>query len=305
MSARSWALFAAISLLWGVPYLLIKLAVEELSPAVVAFGRVAIAAAVLVPFALRRGAFRGLRARWPWLLAFAVVEMAIPFPLIAFGEQHVSSSLAAILIAALPIAVATVALRLDPEERASGTRLAGLAVGFAGVLALLGIDVAGSPDELLGAAAILVATVGYAFGTMIVKHRLAGIDPIGPVTAALLLASALLLGPSLATAPEALPSAGVVAAMLALGVASTAAAFMCFFALIADVGPARASVIAYVNPAVAVLLGVSVLGEDLGAGAVAGLLLILAGSWLSTRPGPPRPRARPSSAGLRWAYRSR
>ena len=287
MSPRALALFAAIAVLWGVPYLFIKLAVEELSPSVVALGRVALAAVVLLPLALRRGAFRGLGARWPWLLGFAVVEIVIPFPLIGFGEQYVSSSLAAILIASLPLAVATVALRLDAEERVTGWRLVGLAVGFTGVVALLGLDVAGSPDELLGAGAILLATVGYAFGTMIVKHRLAGVDPIGPVTAALLIATVLLLPPSLLSAPDAVPSAGVIASVVVLGVASTAAAFMCFFALIAEVGPSRASVIAYLNPAVAVVLGVALLGEDLGAGAIAGMLLILAGSWLSTGGRPP------------------
>jgi len=265
---------------------------------------VALGALVLLPLALRRGAFRGLGARWRWLLAFAVVEIAIPFPLIGFGEQRVSSSLAAILIAALPLAVALVALRVDVEEQVRGSRLAGLGIGFVGVFLLLGIDIAGQPDELLGAGAILVATVGYAFGTMIVKHRLSGVDPLGPVTAALLVATLLLLPPAAASAPDALPSLGVVVAVVVLGVACTAAAFLFFFALIADVGPSRASVIAYVNPAVAVALGVVLLGEDLGAGAVAGLLLILAGSYLSTggRPpglgrafGAPRARQVPSS----------
>ncbi len=287
MTPRAWALFAAVSLLWGVPYLFIKLAVDEMSPVFVAFARVALGAAVLLPVALRRGALRGLGRRWKALVAFAAIEIAVPFPLIAFGEVHVSSSLAAILIAALPLFVALLALRLDTEERVGGARLVGLAVGFAGVVLLVGVDLAGSPDELLGAGAILVATVGYAFGPMIIKRHLRDVDPLGPVTGALALATVMLAPPALLSAPTATPSGQALLSLAVLGIACSALAFVCFFALIAEVGPSRASVIAYINPAVAVALGVVLLDEDLGMGAIAGLLLILAGSWLSTGGRPP------------------
>ncbi|HEY1277575.1 MAG TPA: EamA family transporter, partial [Thermoleophilaceae bacterium] len=138
MTTRAWALFAAVSVLWGIPYLFIKLAVEELSPAFVAWGRVVLAAVVLLPIAWRLGALAGIRARLAWLAAFATAEVVVPFPLISFGEQHVSSSLTAILIAALPLIVALIALRFDHQERATGVRLAGLLTGLAGVVALLG-----------------------------------------------------------------------------------------------------------------------------------------------------------------------
>jgi drug/metabolite transporter (DMT)-like permease len=216
------------------------------------------------------------------LLVYTVVEIVLPWPLIGFGEQRVSSSLAAILIAAVPLVIALMALRFDPDERAEGSRLLGLVVGFAGVVTLLGLDVAGRPGELLGAAAILLAAVGYACGPMIIKHRLADLDPLGPVTASLGLATVLLAPAALISAPEVAPSADALVSVAVLGVVCSALAFLCFFALIADVGPGRATVITYVNPVIAVALGVTLLGERLGPTAVAGLLLILAGSWLST-----------------------
>ena len=274
--------FAAVSVVWGMPYLFIKVAVEEVSPAFLSFVRVALAAALLLPLAWRSGALRGLRGRWRPLAAFALLEVIVPFPLIAFGEQHVSSSFTAILISALPLTIAVLAIRFDEEERVGGSRLAGLFVGLAGVVVLLGVDVAGDADELLGALCILLATVGYAGGPLVVKRHLARHDPLGPVSVAMVL-SALALAPAAAlSAPRAMPSSDALVSLAVLGVVCTALAFVLYFTLIAEVGPSRAAVITYVNPVVAVALGVAVLGEPVSASAVAGLLLILAGSWLST-----------------------
>jgi drug/metabolite transporter (DMT)-like permease len=280
MSPRGWVLFASMSVIWGVPYLFIKIAVEDLSAGFVAWSRVAMAAAVLLPIAWRTGALRGLSLRW--LAAFALVEITIPFPLIAFGEEHLSSSLTAILIAAVPLMVAFLALRFDHSERPSRTRLVGMIVGIAGVTALVGIDVVGSTAELIGAAAILVATMGYAAGPMIVKNRFASADPIGPIAGALGIATLFLLPLALAGLPTEAPSDDALASLLVLGFVCTAIAFLVFFRLITEVGPGRATVITYVNPVVALALGVAILGESVTAGAVVGLLLILAGSWLST-----------------------
>jgi len=282
MSARAWMLFAAVSVLWGIPYLFIKLAVEDLSPIMVAWGRIAVAFAVLLPYALHKGALRGLGRAWKPLLIYSIIEICLPWPLIGFGEQRVSSGLAAILIAAVPLVVALMALRVDPDERAEGSRLVGLVVGFAGVVVLLGLDVAGRPGELLGALAILVAAVGYAAGPLMIKHRFGQMDPLGPVTASMGI-SALVLAPAAAfSTPEAAPSSETVISVLVLGLACSALGFLLFFALIAAVGPGRATVITFVNPVVAVALGIVLLDEGLGPSAVAGLLLILAGSWLST-----------------------
>jgi drug/metabolite transporter (DMT)-like permease len=282
MTARAWWLFAAVSVLWGIPYLFIKLAVEDLSPVWVAFGRIVVAFAVLLPYAWKKGALRGLGRHWKPLLIYSVVEICLPWPLIGFGEERVSSGLAAILIAAVPLIVALMAIRFDHEERAEGSRLAGLVVGFTGVIVLLGLDVAGRPGELLGAFAILLAAVGYACGPMMIKHRFRDIDPLGPVTASMGI-SALVLAPFAAfTAPASMPSGEAVISVVVLGLACSALGFLLFFALIHAVGPGRATVITFVNPVVAVALGIVLLDEGLGLSAVAGLLLILAGSWLST-----------------------
>jgi drug/metabolite transporter (DMT)-like permease len=282
MSPRAWTLFAAVSVLWGIPYLFIKLAVEDLSPVMVAWGRILVAFAILLPYALHKGALRGLGKHWKPLLVYSIVEIVLPWPLIGFGEQRVSSGLAAILIAAVPLVVALMALRMDPDERAEGARLVGLVVGFAGVVVLLGFDVAGRPGELLGGLAILLAAVGYAAGPMIIKHRFGDLDPLGPVTASMGISALVLTPPALASAPASMPSSDTIISVVVLGLACSALAFLLFFALIGEVGPGRATVITYVNPVVAVALGVAVLGERPGAGAIAGLLLIIAGSWLST-----------------------
>jgi drug/metabolite transporter (DMT)-like permease len=281
MTARAWTLFAAISVIWGLPYLFIKIAVDGgLTPGFVAWSRVTLAALVLLPVALRSGALRGLPVRW--LALFALTEIVIPFPLIGFGEQRIASSLAAILIAALPLVVAMLALRFDHSERPTAARLLGMLVGLGGVAALVGIDLAGSGSELIGAAAVLVATVGYAIGPLIVKNKLAGTDPLGPVTAALAVASVMLLPFGIADMPSSTPSFDALSSVVVLGLVCSALAFMVFFRLIAEVGASRAAVITYINPIVALALGVAILGEDVGPGAIAGLLLILAGSWLST-----------------------
>ena len=309
MSARAWAAFAAVSVLWGMPYLFIKVAVEDgVPPAFLAWVRVVLGAVVLLALAWRLGLLASVRGRFSWLAVFAVVEISLPFPLIAAGEQHVASSLAAILIAAAPLFVALLALRFDATERVSGQRLVGLVIGLGGVVALVGIDVAGNANELAGAMAILFAALCYAIGPMVLKHHLADLDPRASMAAALVIAS-LVLAPAVALdPPSAVPSGSAIAALVVLGLFSTAAAFAIYAALVAEVGAGRALVITYVAPVVAVALGVAILGEQPGAGAIAGLLLILAGSWLSTDgrvpPGlaavvtriKPRRRSRPAGA---------
>jgi drug/metabolite transporter (DMT)-like permease len=283
MSRRAWLAFAAMSLIWGVPYLFIKIADDGgFTPALLAWSRVAMAAIVLLTLAWRAGTLPTLRGRWRWLLAYAVAEVSIPFPFIAFGEQRVASSLAAIVIAAVPLIAALLALRYDASERPTPLRAAGLAVGFGGVIALVGIDVAGSTRELVGTAAILVAAVGYAIGPMLIKHRMAGLDPRATIGGSLALASLVLLPFALIDLPHRVPTVGAFASVAVLGLLCTATAFVIFTVLIHEAGTSRATVITYVNPVVAVALGVALLGEQPGVGAVAGLLLILAGSWLST-----------------------
>ncbi|HEX6390623.1 MAG TPA: DMT family transporter [Solirubrobacteraceae bacterium] len=283
MSARAWAAFAAISTLWGMPYLFIKVAVDDgVPPIVLAWARLVLGGAILLALAWRAGVLGALRGRGRVLLAYAVIELAIPFPLIGFGEQRVSSSLAAIIIAAAPLIVALLALRFDADERVQGRRLVGLLIGFGGVIALVGIDVAGNPRELVGALAILLAAVGYAAGPMLLSQRLTDVDQRAVMGASLALAAIVLTIPAILTAPSEMPGTDGIASVLVLAVFCTALALTLFGVLITEVGAGRALVITYVAPIVAVGLGVTVLGERVGAGAIAGLLLILAGSWLST-----------------------
>jgi drug/metabolite transporter (DMT)-like permease len=307
VTARAWLLFAAVSVVWGVPYFFIKVAVEAgVPPGFVAWSRVALGAALLLPVAWRRGALRGLGGRWRAVAAYAACEVALPFLLIAAGEQRVASSLAAILIASMPLMVAL----LSPEDRPTGLRLAGLVIGFGGVVALLGVDVAGRPGELLGAVLILVATLCYATATIIVNRGLADLDPLGPIAASLALAT-LGLVPAVALAPPVgVPPADALGALAVLGFVCTALGLVLFFRLIVEAGPSRASVITYVNPLVAVVLGVAVLDERVGAMSLVGLLAILGGSWLSTRgrragpghePTPGRDGGTGAGVGGRWA----
>ncbi len=283
MSTRAWATFGAVSVLWGIPYLFIKVAVDDgVPPAFLAWVRVILAAVLLLALAQRAGTLSSVRGHWRWLAVFAFAEIAVPFPLIAAGEQHVASSLAAIIIATAPLFVALLALRFDASERVTGRRLIGLLIGLGGVAALVGIDVAGSGDELLAAMAILVAAFCYAVGPMVLKRHLAKLDQRASMGASLALA-ALFLAPAVAVDPPTAPISGeAIAALVVLGVLCTAAAFVLYGMLIAEVGAGRALVVTYINPVIAVGLGVAILGERPGAGAIAGLLLILAGSWLST-----------------------
>jgi drug/metabolite transporter (DMT)-like permease len=283
MSGRAWIAFAAVSLVWGVPYLFIKIAVDGGMPAIaLAWARIGLGAAMLLLFARFAGTLPSLRGRWRWLAVFAVVEFVFPFPLIAAGEETIDSGTAAILIATAPLVVAMLALRFEPAERVDGRRLTGLLIGLAGVVALVGIDLGSEAGQLLGIAAVLAAAVGYAIGAMLLKRHLSDLDPAASMGASLGIAAAVLTPLALLTLPSASPSGGALASVAVLGLLCTGAAMVLMAVLVREAGPGRALVVTYVNPVIAVGLGVIFLGESPGAGAVAGLLLILAGSWLST-----------------------
>ncbi len=283
MSARAWISFGIVSVLWGIPYLFIRVAIDDgVPPVLVAWIRAALGALILLPLAWRAGALGSLRGRGRWVVVYAIAEIAIPFPLIATGELHVSSSIAAILIAAAPLIVALLALGFDPSERVGGIRLGGLFAGLAGVVVLVGVDVSGSSDELLGAALILIAAVGYAIAPMILRSKLADLDMRALMAAALTCAAIALAPLALVDPPTAVPGGDALLSLVLLGALCTAAALVVFGTLVSEVGAGRALVITYVAPLVAVTAGMLVLGERPGPGAFAGLLLILAGSWLAT-----------------------
>jgi drug/metabolite transporter (DMT)-like permease len=281
MSRRAWSLFVAMSLLWGLPYLLIKVAIAELDPGAIVFIRLALAVVVLLPLAAARGALNNARRRWRPLLTIAIVGIVAPFLLIAYGEQHITSSLAALLIAADPLFIVLFALRFDPAERASGMRLIGLCLGLVGVAVLLGLNLGGDAMGVLGAAMVLAAAACYAASVLVAK-RLADVPPLG-ITAVTLSTALMLLAPlaamSLPTQPLSWP---VVSSLVALGLACTALAYVLYFNLIGAAGAVRGSLITYVNPAVAVVLGVLVLGEPVTPGTIVGFVLIIVGCALST-----------------------
>ena len=280
MSRRGWALFITMSLIWGVPYLLIKVAVGGISPASLVFLRTGIAALLLVPLALARGQLRPVLRRWPIVLAFAFVEMAVPWLLLGSAERRLSSSLAGLLIAAVPLVGALLGWATG-GERLGPRRLLGLLVGIAGVAALVGLDL--HVDDALALVEMVVVIVGYAVGPFLLARYLSDLPGLG-VTAASLAFTAIGYAPVAAVQlPRHWPAGKVVASVAVLALLCTATAFLVFFALIAEVGPVRATVITYLNPAVAVTLGVLLLHESFTVGIAVGFVLVLAGSVLATR----------------------
>lgn len=280
MSRRGWLLFIAMGLIWGVPYLMIKVAVAAMSPASLVFLRTVIAALLLVPLAAARGELRPLLPRWRPLVVFTLVELAVPWFLLANAETRLSSSLAGLLIAAVPL-VAAVLGWATGGERLGPRRLLGLFVGFAGVAAIVGFDL--GVHDVAALVQMAAVVVGYAVGPFILARNLSDVPGLGVIATSLALTAVLYLPPAIVQMPRQWPSADVIAAVLILAVLCTAVAFLVFFALIDEVGPVRAPVITYVNPAVAVVLGVVFLDEPLTAAIVGGFALVLAGSVLATR----------------------
>ena len=270
-----------MGVIWGIPYLLIKVAIRDLEPGVLVFARTLPATLLLLPIALRHGRWGPLVARWEWVLAYTVVEVALPWLLLGTAEEHVSSAFAGLLVAAVPLIGAVLVVIFGGDERLSTRRIVGLLVGFAGVAALLGLDV--SSDDLASAAAILVVALCYATGPIIVTRRLADLPSLDVVTASLALTAIAYAPYALTHRPESV-SGKVIASVIILAVVCTAAAFLLFFELIAEVGPTRATVITYINPAVAVLLGVLLLDEPFTLGIAIGLPVVLLGSFLATVP---------------------
>jgi len=280
MSRRGWILFAVMGVIWGIPYLLIKVAVADLTPASLVFLRTCAGALLLLPIAAGRHSIAPLRAHWRWILAYTVVEVAVPWLLLSDAERHISSSLAGLLIAAVPFIGALLALVTGGDDRLDVRRVAGLLVGFMGVATLVGFDLSGGNLGAVGE--IAVVTIGYAVGPMIIARRLRGVPAVGVVAASLVLTAVIYAPVGVLQLPRHAPSLQVVLAIAALGLVCTAIAFLLFFELIAEVGPTRAMVITYVNPAVALVLGVAILGEPFTVGAGVGFVLILMGSFLAT-----------------------
>jgi len=282
VSRQGWVLFGLMGVIWGVPYLFIKVAVEYLSPPLVVFGRTSIAAVPLLVFAVRTGAVRPALAHWRPLLAFATLEMAVPWLLLTSAEQHLPSGLTGLLIACVPIVGAVVAYLLGDRSALRPVRLAGIGLGLSGVALLVAADLSGEAP-LWSVAEVLLVCVGYATAPFIANRRLSGVPDVGVVAVSLSVVAIVYAPFAWLTRPAEAPPTQAWAAVLALAFLCTAVAFLVFFRLIAEVGPARATLITFINPAVAVVVGAVVLDEQITGTTLVGFALVLAGCWLATR----------------------
>jgi drug/metabolite transporter (DMT)-like permease len=292
MTRRGWLLFAAMAVIWGIPYLLIKVAVAELTPATLVLLRTTVAGVILVPLAFARGEVRPLLRRWQWVVAYTFVEVAAPWVLLSDAERRLSSSLAGLLIAGVPLVGAVLVWLIGGDDRPDLRRVFGLIVGFVGVAIVVGLDVA--TDDLFAVGEVGLVVIGYALGPMIIARRLQGAPTVGVVAASLALTALAYAPIGIAQLPSRLPSTQVLLSILVLGVVCTAVAFLLFFALINEVGPIRATIITYFNPAVALVLGVLLLHEPFTVALAIGFALIAVGSFLATRRA--RGMAQPGSA---------
>jgi drug/metabolite transporter (DMT)-like permease len=292
MTRRGLVLFGLMSVIWGIPYLFIRVAVAEITPATLVFARTSTAAVILLPIAIVRVDLRAVLARWRWVVAFAAVEIAVPWVMLGSAEQHVSSSLAALLIAGCPLIGTAFALATGGADRTSRMGLLGLLIGLIGVLAIVGADFEASDATALVELAVVM--VCYAVGPAILARRLSGLPSVGVMALALGLCALVYLPIAAVQLPSVMPSTNVLASVAILALVCTACGFLVFAALIAEIGPVRATVITYINPAVAAVLGVLVLNEAFSFAMGIGFALVILGSTLATRTSRTVPGPRPT-----------
>jgi drug/metabolite transporter (DMT)-like permease len=286
-------LFALLSVAWGIPYLLIKIAVEQLDPAMMVLARVALAAIILVPVAAARGELRPVLRRWRPILAFAVAEVIVPQFCLGTAEERLPSSTTGILISAVPLAGVGVAALLGRPERLMPRNWLGIAVGMAGVAALVGLGMGGSSLGAVGEVLIVVA--GYSLGPAILAKWVPDLPGAGVSAVAMMMAT-IVYAPAVAAAhewPSTWPSPSVLVSVVLLALICTAGGFVLLAALVAEVGPVRATTVTYVNPAIALIAGAVVLGEPVTVWSIVGFVLVLAGCFLlaARRPAPSRDHA--------------
>lgn len=302
VSGRAWLLYGTMALLWGIPYLFIKEAVDSYSPAAIVAGRTLLGAVILLPIALRRGALRPALRVWPWVLAFGAIEMAGPFLLLGVAEQTLPSGLTGLLVATVPLFAAVIALVRGDRTMLSPLRGGGLLIGFIGVGVIVmgpGLAVADPAQAVTAIAEVLLVALLYAVAPFIIATKLAHVPSLGTITLALFAVGIAYLPVALLTQHE-VPTVRCTVSLVALGILCTAVAFLAFFALIGEVGPVRAPLFTYVNPVVAIVLGVVVLGEPLSGGLLIGFPIVIVGCWLAATGGRVRPSrmADEASSGL-------
>ncbi|WP_231563011.1 DMT family transporter [Microbacterium mangrovi] len=295
VSVRAWWLYAAMALLWGIPYLFIKEAVATISPAGVVAGRTLLGALILLPFALKAGALRPALKLWPWVLLFGAIEMAGPFMLLSRAETVLPSGLTGLLVSTVPLFAAIIALLSGDRGMLKPTRAAGLILGFIGVAVIVaGPSLqASGPEAFIAVGEVLLTAILYATAPFVVAHKLPDVPSLGTITLSLGAVGLVYLPIGLLT-QHGVPSLRSSVSLLLLAVLCTAVAFIAFFALIGEVGPAKAGLFTYVNPVVALALGAVILGEPITAGLLIGFPLVLVGCWLAATGGrirAPRPPA--------------
>jgi drug/metabolite transporter (DMT)-like permease len=288
---RAWLLFAAMAVLWGMPYLFISIAVESYSPPAVVAGRTLIGALLLLPFALRQKALRPAFKKIGWVLLFGAIEMAGPFLLLGHAEQTIPSGMTGLLVATVPLFATLIAFAGGDRSVLSPARAIGLGVGFAGVFVIVagpGLAVQGG-GGLLAVGEVLLVALLYAIAPFVIATKLRDVPSLGTITVSLFAVGIFYTPLALLTQHE-MPTLESTLSLVALAVLCTAVAFIVFFALIARVGPVRAPLFTYVNPVVAIALGTIVLGEPLTLGLLIGFPLVILGCWLAATGGL-RPRA--------------
>lgn len=297
MSRRGWALFGAMAVIWGIPYFMIRVAVKQLEPAVVVFGRTSLAAVILFVLAYRRQALAPALRAWKPVVAFAIVEMAIPWILLTTAEQHISSGLAALLVSSVPIVGAVVAFAFGDRAALRLVRVVGIAFGLGGVALLVARDLgADEPPPAWSIVAVLLVCVCYATAPFIVERKMADVPSMGVIAVSLSLVAVIYAPIAAVSLPDRMPGATALLATLALALICTGLAFVVFFRLLDEIGPARATLITFANPVVAVALGAVFLDEKITAVTLVGFVLVIAGCWLATRPAPaPTPTPTPAT----------
>lgn len=294
VSARGWALYAVMAVLWGIPYLFIKEAVDTISPAGVVAGRTLLGGLLLLPFALHQKALRPALIQWRWVLAFGAVEIAGPFLLLSHAEQTISSGLTGLLVATVPLFAALIAVFGGDRSVLRPARLGGLLVGFAGVAVIVAGPglLAGGGGAVFAVGEVLLTALLYAIAPFIIALRLQGVPSLGTITVALFAVGIFYTPFTLLTQHE-VPSLRSSVALVLLAVLCTAVAFLGFFALIREVGPVRAPLFTYANPVVAIILGALILGEEITTALLIGFPLIIVGCWLAATGGTLRIRKPP------------
>ena len=283
MSRKGWALFALVGVLWGVPYLFMKVAVEELATPVIVFSRLFIGAAVLIPVALSQRAVRSALKYWRYIALYAVLEMVIPWTLITNAQKNLSSGVVALLVATVPIWATLFAHHTGDSTAAHRTRVFGIAIGLVGITFLVGFETLNDVGNIRALIQVLIASISYAYAVNMITRKAPGESGIAINGLAMLLSTIIFAPFALTHLPSQTPSSNAVLATIGLGVICTAFAFWIFFLVLAEIGAARASLVVYPNTAVAVILGIFLLDENITLAIALGLPLVLVGSYFASR----------------------